>query len=233
MDEIARMMPEELAPIILRDLAKLGPADQGLLHLGNYCGRFDTDIHGPHRLPQAKRATRESLVEAWAYLQQLGFIAPNTEQMGYGWIFVTRRGREAAESAVAFEQSEVRARFPATMFHRLLRGAAYDAFVRANFQQAIADAFRILEVRVRGASGLEGIGAPLMRAAFNEDRGPLRSESGDKGEREALAHLFAGAFGWVRNPVSHRDAPADDVAHAIEQLMLASLLLRIVDERAL
>lgn len=85
---------------------------------------------------------------------------------------------------------------------------------------------------MRGASGLEGIGAPLMRAAFNEDKGPLRSESGDKGEREALAHLFAGAFGWVRNPVSHRDAPADDVAHAIEQLMLASLLLRIVDGRA-
>jgi uncharacterized protein (TIGR02391 family) len=168
-----------------------------------------------------------------AYLQQLGFIAPNTEQMGHGWIFVTRRGREAAaEAAAAFEQGEVRARFPAKMFHIALRGAVYDAFVRGNFQQAVAEAFRTVEVRVRDASGRAGIGVQLMRDAFNIETGPLRSQSSDRGEREALSNLFAGAFGWVRNPVTHRDAPADDVGHAIEQLMLASLLLRMVDDHA-
>jgi hypothetical protein len=163
-DEIARMMPEELAPLILQDLAAIDPngSNRGMLNFGNYSGQFDTDAHGPMRSVQTKQATYQSLAEAMAYLQQLGFIAPNTEQMGYGWIFVTRRGRDAAASAVAFEQGEVRARFPATMFHKGLRDAVYDAFVRGNFQQAIADAFRILEVRVRGASGLEGIGAPLM-----------------------------------------------------------------------
>jgi hypothetical protein len=40
-----------------------------------------------------------------------------------------------------------------------------------------------------------------------------------------------GVFGWVRNPASHRDVPMDDVTHAIEQLMQASLLLCVADKR--
>jgi hypothetical protein len=53
----------------------------------------------------------------------------------------------------------------------------------------------------------------------------------DRGERQALPHLFASALGWVRNPAFHRDVPMDDVTHAIEQLKLESLLQRIADER--
>ena len=86
-------------------------------------------------------------------------------------------------------------------------------------------------MKVRNAGGIEGVGAQLMRAAFNEDTGPLRSDAEDRGERQALPHLFAGAFGWVRNPAAHRDVPMDDVTYAIEQLLFASLLLRIADER--
>jgi len=123
------------------------------------------------------------------------------------------------------------AQFPAAMLHEDLRGAVYDALVRGNFQQAVAEAFRVVEVKVRNGSAIDGVGATLMRAAFHEDTGPLRSDVSDRGERQALPHLFAGAFGWVRNPASHRDVPMYDVTHAIEQLMLASLLLRIADER--
>src|SRR4029077_19973736 len=101
--------------------------------------------------------------------------------------------------------------------------------VRGNFQQAITEAFRIIEVRVRDASGLNTNGVPLMRKAFDEDSGPLKARSTDKAERQALAHLFAGGFGWVRNPAMHRDVTVNDMS-AIEQLMLASLLLRIVDD---
>ena len=87
----------------------------------------------------------------------------------------------------------------------------------------------MLEVRVRTVSELTSSSVQLTRDAFNEDTGPLRSQSTDKAERQALAHLFAGAFGWVRNPAMHRDLDIDDVHHAVEQLMLASLLLRMVD----
>jgi uncharacterized protein (TIGR02391 family) len=232
-DEIAALLPEELAPYILDDLVQIGPnsMDRGRLSIGNYCNRFDADIHGPTRSLQAREQTRQSLAEAWSLLETLGFIAPETKDSSYGWFFVTRRGRLAAQSRETFERARKAAQFAATMLHEELRGATYDALVRGNLQQAVAEAFRVVEVKVRNASGLEGIGAPLMRAAFHEDTGPLRSDAADRGERQALPHLFAGAFGWVRNPASHRDVPMDDVTHAIEQLMLASLLLRIADER--
>jgi uncharacterized protein (TIGR02391 family) len=230
-DEIAALLPEELAPYILEDLAQIAPnsMDRGRLSIGNYCNSFDGDIHGPMRSHQAREQTRQSLAEAWSCLETLGFIAPDTNQGSYGWYFVTRRGREAAQSREAFERGQKAAQVSATTLHEELRGAAYDALVRGNFQQAVAEAFRVVEVKVRNAAGIEGVGATLMRAAFHEDTGPLRPDVGDRGERQALPHLFAGAFGWVRNPASHRDVPMDDVTHAIEQLMLASLLLRIVD----
>jgi uncharacterized protein (TIGR02391 family) len=232
-DEIAALLPEELAPQVLADLAAItqNSMDRGRLHIGNYCNSFDGDIHGPMRSQQAREQTRQSLAEAWSLLNTLGFIAPNTDQSSYGWFFVTRRGRETAKSREAFDCSRRAALFPSDMLHQDLRGAAYDVLVRGNFQQAVAEAFRVLEVKVRNASGLEGIGATLMRAAFHEDTGPLRSDVPDRGERQALPHLFAGAFGWVRNPASHRDVSMDDVNNALEQLMLASLLLRITDER--
>jgi uncharacterized protein (TIGR02391 family) len=231
-DEIAALLPEELAPYILADLVQIAPnsMDRGRLNIGNYCNSFDGDIHGPMRSLQARDQTRQSLAEAWSLLETLGLIAPDTNQ-SYGWYFVTRRGREAAQSREAFERGRKAAQFPATMLHQDLRAAAYDALVRGNFQPAVAEAFRVLEVKVRNAAGIEGVGAPLMRAAFHEDTGPLRSDVADRGERQALPHLFAGAFGWVRNPASHRDVPMEDVTHAIEQVMLASLLLRIADER--
>jgi uncharacterized protein (TIGR02391 family) len=232
-DAIAGLLPEELAPDILADLAQIAPnsMDRGRLNIGNYCNSLDADIHGPMRSQQAREQTRQSLAEAWSLLETLGFISPNTNESSYGWYFVTRRGRQAAQSREVFERGKKAAQFPATMLHEDLRGATYDALIRGNFQQAVAEAFRVLEVKVRNASGIEGVGATLMRSAFHEDTGPLRSDVPDRGERQALPHLFAGAFGWVRNPASHRDVPMDDVTHAIEQLMLASLLLRVADER--
>jgi uncharacterized protein (TIGR02391 family) len=232
-DEIAALLPEELAPQVLADLAAITPnsMDRGRLNIGNYCNSFDGDIHGPMRSQQAREQTRQSLCEAWSMLETLGLIAPNTDQSSYGWFFVTRRGREAAKSREAFERGRKAAHFPATLLHHSLRGATYDALIRGNFQQAVAEAFRVVEIRVRDGSGLEGSGAALMRAAFHEDTGPFHSDASDRGERQALPHLFAGAFGWVRNPASHREVPMVDVTHAIEQLMLASLLLRVADER--
>jgi len=70
-------------------------------------------------------------------------------------------------------------------------------------------AFKEIKVAVRDAGGFEAtdIGVDLMRKAFDGAKGPLRDETRSKAEREALAHLFAGAIGLYKNPSSHRKIP--------------------------
>ena len=52
-----------------------------------------------------------------------------------------------------------------------------------------------------------------------------------EGEREGLQSLVAGALGSYKNPHSHRSVTIEDPTDAVEMIMLASHILRIVDSR--
>jgi hypothetical protein len=86
-------------------------------------------------------------------------------------------------------------------------------------------------VRAAGSFDPTDLGTDLMRKAFNSNTGPLADTSEPIPEREALAHLFAGAIGRFKNPSSHRHVTINDSGEAFEMLAFASHLLRIVDDR--
>jgi uncharacterized protein Ymh len=79
------------------------------------------------------------------------------------------------------------------------------AFMRSEFDGAVFQAMKDVEVAVRDASGL----------------------SADGGECVARMELFAGAIGSYKNPHSHRDVDVDDPIKAVEIIMLANHLLRM------
>jgi uncharacterized protein (TIGR02391 family) len=104
-------------------------------------------------------------------------------------------------------------------------------FVRGNYDDAVLHAMKAVEVFVREKSGLPNslVGTSLMRKAFDIQNGPFTDATMEQAEKQALSDLFAGAIGSFKNPQSHRYVQLDNPTEAIEIIMLANHLLRIVD----
>jgi hypothetical protein len=71
----------------------------------------------------------------------------------------------------------------------------------------------------------------MMRRAFDPQSGPLTNPVITMAEREAQAALFAGAIGYAKNPHSHRNVGTVDPNEALELILFANHLLRIVSSR--
>jgi len=169
-----------------------------------------------------------ALTESWHRLVNAGFLMEAVGQ-ARGSMTLTGKGSEASDE-VNFEEITVRQRLSRDMLHPDLGGSVYDNFAAGHYDTAALDAFKLVEDAVRKAASLpaNAIGVQLMRQAYDPQKGPLRDPGLPAGERDRMPDLFAGAIGVFKNPLSHRKVGKSDPAPVIEELMLASRLLRFV-----
>jgi uncharacterized protein (TIGR02391 family) len=222
------LQPEELAGYVLEYLNALPQDKRDLVSRYNFSLEDTVKEYPQDRWQECQHA----LMEAWAYLEREGLVAPKPGRKD--WYFVTRRGKEI-KTHTDLEALRHASLFPKDSVHPEIAQTVCPLFLRGEYETAVFQAFKTVEVQVRTAAGLDPIlyGVNLMRKAFHPDSGSLTDTTEPIAEREALQHLFAGAIGRFKNPSSHRHVPITSPAETVEILQFASHLLRIVDDRTL
>jgi len=157
-----------------------------------------------------------ALIEALHWLEVNAFLLPAPGSNGKnGFRILGRRGKELVDRD-RFDKFRRAAAFPKTLFHPSIADRVWISLARGELADAVFIAFRTVEEAVRAAGGFADtdIGVELIRKAFNTDSGPLTNIQQPKPEREALAHLFAGAIGSYKNPHSHKTVTITDHTEA-------------------
>jgi len=227
-EDLLALEPEELAGVLLEHMNSRGEQDRSLnRHNFFHSGESPADAYPP----EYRERINEALIEAWGWLEREVLIAPRPVTDS-NWVFITRRGKTLVNRE-QFASYRHAALLPRNLLHPLIAQKVYSAFLRGEYDTAIFQAFREVEVAVREAGGYSqsDVGVPLMRSAFNVPQGTLTDKAAVPAEQQAMSDLFAGAIGVFKNPASHRSQAGIQPADAVERIMLASHLLRTVEER--
>ena len=223
-NSVLALEPEELAGVALELIIPIAS--------GNSPGLHPTAFTNPEvlgRFADKHNEVQYAMAEAWNWLLREGLIAPAPGDT-HGWHFVTRRGMQLKnrEGVAAYTSSVL---LPRALLHPEILKCCWSAFMRGEYDTAVFQAFRELEIAIRTAGGFsaDDIGVTLAQKAFRES-GPLADASAPAGEKVALLSMMAGALGSYKNPHSHRRVhlSAED---ASEMIVLASHLMKIVAAR--
>lgn len=158
------------------------------------------------------------------------------QSANYDIRLLSKRARKLKEEANYKEYITARC-LPKDNLHNNLQ-SVWGTFIRGKYDSAVFEAMKEVEISVRNASGLSNqtVGVDLIRKAFatakdNGAKGPLTDQNALPAEQEAISNLLAGAIGYFKNPGSHRETNINDPSTAMEVIMLANLILKIIDTR--
>jgi len=228
---LIEMEPEEIGPFLLEYLHEINddPRSGGL---NRYNLTLSSSLRNYFEAQYVDKVA-EVITEAWMWLERDGLIAPKPGSTD-DWYIITRRGQKL-KNLTDFKTYNFSNILPSENLGPVLLQKARPAFIRGDNETAILLSFKEVEVRTRTTATLPDtlIGVALMREAFNPKSGPLTDMNLPEAEREAMAHLFAGAIGMFKNPSSHRYVDYKDSKEVAEIIMFANYLLRVIDSRNL
>ena len=176
-----------------------------------------------------------AIAEALSWLKSQGLIMNDPTQAA-AWMRLTRRGQglKTRQDLASFRRGGL---LPIELLQPNLAKKVQHLFLRGDHDTAVFQAFKEVEVAVRGMANSRGanypdnmVGVLLMQNAFNPEKGPLTDKTLVPAERQAEMFLFAGAIGHAKNPASHREvnlAPHE----ACRLILFASHLLDLVEKR--
>jgi uncharacterized protein (TIGR02391 family) len=173
----------------------------------------------------------KAITEAWCWLEKEIMIAPQPGQSMGNWVYVTKKGFKYRNKA-DLETYRKGGLLPKESLDKKLVEKVYPLFLRGDYDTAVFQAFKEVEVRVRKKAGLPNdlIGVQLMRKAFHPDEGKLTNRESLPAERQSLSDLFSGSIGSFKNPSSHREIDLNNPHEASEIILFANYLLRLVDK---
>lgn len=221
--------PEELGGVLLAHLNSLPAKERSSLNRYNF-------LHEPRHTfadypPECQSQIADAFGEAWSWLEREGLLVQRVSAGSSDWFVISRRGSKMTrrEDVDAYRRGNL---LPREQLHPAIAHRVWAQFLRGEYDTAVFQAFREVEIAVRRAGGFadRDLGTDLMRRAFHTATGVLADATRIEPERQGMSDLFAGAIALYKNPASHRSV-ALDAHEAVELIVLASHLLGIVDAR--
>jgi uncharacterized protein (TIGR02391 family) len=222
-EELLKLDSEDMAAVILESL-------NSIEHLQLNRNDFAMQRTVQEYPPAYHERLLKAVMTGWGYLERECLIAEMPTKAG--WYFITDKGKTIRnrEDLNAYRASMM---LPKYLLHPVIARKVEAAFQNAEYDTAVFQALREVEVAARNASGFlpTDIGQALMRKAFDPKTGPLRDDSAIDMEKIAISEMFSGLIGSYKTPRSHRNVVLDAI-EAAEIIIFASHLLKIVDARA-
>ncbi len=184
-------------------------------------------------------AVRAAAGDAIAWLTAHGLIAEYHSRGGgsnpRGPMVATRLGEQVAAASANGAGGIALAMRAVDLIPVASRSRIVPPLVAGDFDLAIAGAFKAVEVRMRERANLSShvSGQVLITNFFKAISGTRRQRKDRKGDLADEEHLFRGLFGMYRNRAVHEAPHVDDPQDALEIIISALHLLRIVESAEL